>query len=104
MKQLLKLLLACSLSVPSLMNIHANEQTYDIFNQAQEIDYQAPTPSKPMIPFTQNTTLPSSYDARALGYVTPMENQGQFGTCWSYGAISAAETSLLKQGYLKDAA
>ena len=104
MKQLLKLLLACSLSVPSLMNIHANEQTYDIFNQAQEIDYQAPTPSKPMIPFTQNTPLPSSYDARALGYVTPMENQGQFGTCWSYGAISAAETSLLKQGYLKDAA
>ena len=103
MSKLLKLLLVLGLCVPTLPTMKANEHNEQFVHQAQDIDYQAPAPTKPKVPFSQASTLPSSYDARALGYVTAMENQGEFGTCWSYGVISSAETSLLKQGYLKDA-
>ncbi len=39
-----------------------------------------------------------SYDLRAEGRVTPVRDQGPFGTCWSFAAIGAAESSYLTQG------
>ena len=103
MKKLLQLLLSLGLCVPTLYPIAANETKEGFLHTAQDIDYEAPVPSKSSVPFTKNNTLPSSYDSRTLGHVTAMENQGEFGTCWSYGVISSAETSLLKQGYLSNA-
>ena len=39
--------------------------------------------------------LPVRYDLRDDGYVTPVKLQNPFGSCWAFGAIAAAESSIL---------
>ena len=39
--------------------------------------------------------LPSRYDLREEGIVTPVKLQYPWGSCWSFGAVAAAETSIL---------
>ncbi len=43
-------------------------------------------------------SLPSEYDSREHGIITPAKTQGNSGCCWAFAAISAAETSMIKQG------
>ena len=47
---------------------------------------------------------PETFDLRSAdldgsgvkkNYVTPVKNQGAFGTCWGFGATASAETSIL---------
>jgi C1A family cysteine protease len=38
--------------------------------------------------------LPSSYDARTLGYVTPVKNQGSCGSCWIFAATADFESDI----------
>lgn len=40
--------------------------------------------------------LPSYYDLRDLGQVSPVKNQGNGGNCWAFSAIAALESSILK--------
>ena len=47
----------------------------------------------------ENFGYPASYDARTDGIVTGVKNQGMYSTCWAFAALSAAETSMIKQGY-----
>lgn len=46
-------------------------------------------------PETDGTALPERFDLRDRGVVTPVKLQNPWGTCWSFAAISAAETSIL---------
>ena len=51
--------------------------------------------------------MPSKYDLRDVqvkgsGIVPPVRFQNPFGTCWSFGAIAAAETSILGSGLTQD--
>ena len=51
--------------------------------------------------------MPSKYDLRDVqvkgsGIVPPIRLQNPFGTCWSFGAIAAAETSILGSGLAPD--
>ena len=39
--------------------------------------------------------LPTKYDQREKGIVTPVKYQNPWGTCWSFGSTGAAETSVL---------
>ena len=41
-------------------------------------------------------TLPSRYDSRDWGWVTPVKNQGDRGSCWTFGTVGALESALLK--------
>jgi C1A family cysteine protease len=43
-------------------------------------------------------TLPSSYDSRTYGYITPVKNQGSWGTCWAFSALGIAEANIVKKG------
>ena len=42
--------------------------------------------------------LPSRFDLREFGYVTPAKNQLQYNTCWAFAALGALESDLLKEG------
>lgn len=48
-------------------------------------------------------TLPSSYDSRDHGYVTPVRDQRPIGVCWSFATIAAIESSLLAHGQVDSA-
>ena len=39
--------------------------------------------------------LPESYDLRTVDKVSPVRNQGSWGTCWAFSALSAMESVLL---------
>ena len=41
-------------------------------------------------------TLPSRYDLRDWGWVSPVKDQGNMGACWIFGACGALESALLK--------
>lgn len=40
-------------------------------------------------------TYAASYDLRPLGKVTPVRNQGAYGTCWAYATFGSLESCLL---------
>ncbi|MEW6609006.1 MAG: lectin like domain-containing protein, partial [bacterium] len=39
--------------------------------------------------------LPSSYDLRSLGKVTPVKDQDPYGTCWAFASYASLESCLL---------
>ncbi len=50
--------------------------------------------------FTQTADdLPSSYDSRDFGYITPVKSQRGTGDCWAFSAINALETDSIVKGY-----
>ena len=42
--------------------------------------------------------FPSFYDLRATGMLTPVKDQGEYGTCWAFACMGSLESSLLKGG------
>ncbi len=71
-------------------------QQYGIFDtQGKEI-----TPAKREQQFSFfSTRLPESYDSRDYGYISPVKNQGQLGTCWAHAFAACAEANMIKKGY-----
>lgn len=41
---------------------------------------------------------PPSYDLRTLGGLTPVKDQGQYGTCWTFACTGSLESTLLMAG------
>lgn len=39
--------------------------------------------------------LPAAYDMRDYGRVTPVRDQGRYGTCWAFASLGALETTML---------
>jgi len=51
--------------------------------------------------FIVTITHADSYDLRNVdgtSYVTPVKNQGSYGTCWCFGTMASIESSILMQG------
>ena len=47
---------------------------------------------------SENTSsLPSSYDLRSRYRISTIRNQGRYGTCWAFGALTAMESALLPE-------
>lgn len=46
----------------------------------------------------KSTPLPSSWDSRDHGWVTPVKDQSPLGTCWTFAANAVIETQLLRTG------
>ena len=46
----------------------------------------------------RSTPLPSSWDSRDYGWVTPVKDQTPWGTCWTFAANAVIETQLLRTG------
>lgn len=44
------------------------------------------------------TNLPSRFDLRETGTMTPVRNQGQIGSCWTFAAIACVENNLARTG------
>ncbi|MBO5426252.1 MAG: hypothetical protein J6A25_12150 [Lachnospiraceae bacterium] len=40
-------------------------------------------------------SLPDAYDMRDYGRVSPVRDQGRYGTCWAFASLGALETTLL---------
>lgn len=43
----------------------------------------------------KTAVLPQKYDLREVGRVTPVRDQGRFGTCWAFASLGALETTLM---------
>lgn len=43
------------------------------------------------------SALPTSYDLRERFRVSAIRNQGKYGTCWAFGALTAMESALLPE-------
>ena len=42
--------------------------------------------------------IPSKYDLRDFGYVTPVKSQGSDGNCWAFATLATLESCILKAG------
>lgn len=47
---------------------------------------------------SSRTALPSRWDSREHGWVSPVKNQRSVGACWAFAAYATLETQLLKAG------
>ena len=52
----------------------------------------------PMLPGVNAALLPSRWDWRAQGKVTPVKHQGNCGACYAFGTVASFESKLLMDG------
>ena len=43
-------------------------------------------------------SLPARWDSREHGWISPVKNQGELGTCWTFATFAVLETQLIKVG------
>ena len=65
----------------------------------QSIYYEHPNSAVPFFNYSTPvapSSLPSTYDSRDFGFVTPVKDQASGGNCWAFGGIATLEACLKK--------
>lgn len=62
-------------------------------------DFPTSTGSPDELDRVFSAELPSSYDLRDENRVSPVRDQGKWGTCWAFASLASIESNLLTQGY-----
>jgi predicted secreted protein len=57
-----------------------------------------PNTPNPIAAIPLRGSLPSSWDWRTAGIMTPVRNQGSCGSCWAFGTVGIMESAILKSG------
>ncbi len=52
-------------------------------------------------PQSRKKSLPASFDLRDEGRVSPVSDQGSWGSCWAFAAVSCVESALLPDRQIK---
>ena len=60
-----------------------------------EVDYYVDQKWVDLARLPDETPLPEEYDMRDYGRVSPVRDQGRYGTCWAFASLGALETTLL---------
>ena len=94
MKKLLSIMLSIIMVIPALSMVFAagNE-----IITVSEVDFENTMAISDDLSNLGNLNLPSKYDSRNYGYVTPVKTQAA-GTCWAYSFLGAVEASDIKRG------
>ena len=78
-------------------NIYNNDSVLTNFTFEYEKYSDVPTWTFDSINNTIDvTTIPSRFDLRDWGWVSPVKHQGHMGACWTFGTLSALESAILK--------
>jgi len=51
------------------------------------------------VPYNGNANLPTTFDWKSKGAVTPVKDQGQCGSCWDFSATETLESVCFLAGY-----
>ena len=73
-------------------------EEYNDLYQTDRISLNLGSDDYEMIQYKSSYTgsLPSKYDLRTAGGVTPVKDQGQSGNCWSFATMATLESAILK--------
>ena len=76
-------------------NVYDTSKEFIKNGNIYDVDYHM---SVPIITSSSQTpdTMPSSYDSRKYGYITPVKDQIQGGNCWAFSGIATLEACLKK--------
>ncbi len=83
------------------VKVTENGNTYDntyvllVYGNVYNIDYYE---SVPVIKFSPESieVIPTFYDSRKYGYITPVKDQIQGGNCWAFSGIATLEACIKK--------
>ena len=93
--------LAVSLCVPSLV-AYADDSScatgYRPPPRGVAVRRVGPAQGARLLRASSRTALPSRWDSREQGWVSPVKDQRSVGACWAFAAYATLETQLLKAG------
>ncbi|MBE6848598.1 MAG: hypothetical protein E7502_01665 [Ruminococcus sp.] len=72
-------------------------ETYEQYEAACLTPHMAKAPIVAGGTAARNADLPFSYDMRKAGLTTSVKDQGSFGACWSFAAMSSMETAIVPE-------